>query len=92
VEAAHDLDVQRLQGVSGRLDEIDTGVDSVVDNVHAIDLVLGIKISIESLLNVLDDWSPRVVIIDKVSEPRGVNNSQSQANAILFNVGADGLD
>jgi hypothetical protein len=42
VQALHDLDIQGLQGVAGRLDEEDASVDAVIDNVHAVDLVLGI--------------------------------------------------
>jgi hypothetical protein len=78
--------------VTSRLDEVDTGVDTVVDNVHAVDLVLGIQVSIEALLDVLNDWAPGVVVVDKVTETRSVNDSQAQANAVLLDVGADGLD
>jgi hypothetical protein len=58
VESAHDLDVQRLQGVTGRLDKVHTGVHTIVDNVHAIDLILSVEVSIEALLNVLDNRPP----------------------------------
>jgi len=92
VESAHDFDVQRLERVTGRLDEVNTSVYTVVDNVHAVDFVLGVQVSIKSLLNVLHDGSPRVVVVDKVTEAWSINNVQPQANTILFNVGADRLD
>ena len=77
VKSAHDLNIEGLERVAGRLDEVDTGVHAVIDNVHAVDLVLGIKISIEPLLNVLHDWSPRVIVVDKVTESRGINHRQT---------------
>lgn len=92
VEAAHDLDVEGLEGVTGGLDEEDTGVNSVVNNVHAVDLVLGIEVGVESLLNVVDDGSPRLVVVDEVAESRSVNNGQAETDTGLLNVGADGLD
>ena len=89
MKTPHDFNVKRLQRVSSRLDEIYTGMDSVVDNVHAVDLVLSLKVSIEPLFDVLDNGSPRIVIVDKVTETRGVNDCQSQTNTILLNVRAD---
>ena len=40
MKPTHNLDVERLEGVTGWLNEIDACVDTVVDNVHAVDLVL----------------------------------------------------
>jgi hypothetical protein len=92
VEAAHDLDIQRLEGVASRLDEVDTGVDAVVDNVAAVNLVLSLKVGVETLLNVLDNRAPRVVVVDKVTEARGINDAQAETDTVLLNVGAGGLD
>jgi hypothetical protein len=77
VQAAHNLDIERLERVTSWLNEVDTSVDAVVNNVHAVDLVLGIQVCIEALLDVLNDWAPGVVIVDKVSETRGVDHSQA---------------
>ena len=92
VQATHDLDIERLERVTGGLDEVDTGVDAVVDNVHAVDLVLGIQVGVETLLDVLGDWAPGVVVVDKVTETRSVDNGQAQADAVFLNICADGLD
>lgn len=92
MEAAHDLDIQRLEGVASRLDEVDTGVDAVVDNVAAVNLVLSLKVGVETLLNVLDNRAPRVVVVDKVTEARGINDAQAETDTVLLNVGAGGLD
>ena len=92
MQALHDLDVQGLQGVAGGLDEEDAGMDAVVNDVHAVDLVLGIEVGVEALLDVVDDGAPRLVVVDEVAEARGINNGQAETHAGLLNVGADGLD
>ena len=91
VKSTHNLNIQRLERVSGRLNEVDTGMHTVVNNVHAVDLVLSIKVCIKSLLDVLDDWPPRVVVVHEVTKARGIYNGQSKANSILLNIGGDGL-
>lgn len=92
VESAHDFDVEGLQGVAGRLDEVDAGMDPIVNNVHAVDLVLGVEVGIVAELNVFHNWAPRIIVVDKVSKARGVNDGEAESHAILLNVGADGLD
>ena len=92
MQPAHDLDVERLKRVTGRLNEVHTGMDAVVDNVHAVDLVLGIEIGIETLLDVLDDRAPGLVVVDKVTKARSINDVQSQTYTVLLNVCTDGLD
>lgn len=87
----HHLNVQGLQRMASGLDEVDNSVNAVVDNVHAVDLVLGVQVRIESLLNVLDDRIPRLIIVDEVTEARGVNHGQPQTDTVLLDVGADGL-
>ena len=91
MQSAHHLDVEWLQRVTSRLYKVYTGVDAVVDNVHAVDLVLGVQVRIEALLNVFHNRSPRVVVVHKVTEARGVNDSQAKTHAIFLDVGADAL-
>ena len=50
---------------------------SVIDNVHSVNLVLSIQVGIESLLNVIHDWSPRFIIVNEITKTWGINNSQS---------------
>ena len=92
MHAAHHLNVQGLQGVAGRLDEVNAGVDAVVDNVAAVDLVLGLEVGVEALLNVLDNRAPRVVVVDKVTESRSIHDSQAEADAVLLDISAGRLD
>ena len=58
MKAAHDFNVERLERVAGRLNEEDASMDSVVNDVHTVDLVLSFEVSIESLLNILHNRSP----------------------------------
>lgn len=67
-------------------------MDAVVHDVHPVDLVLGIQVSIEALLDVIRNWPPGLVVVDKVTEARGINNSQAQTNTCLLDICADGLD
>jgi len=77
VQALHHLDIQGLQGVAGGLNEENTSMDAVVNDVHAVDLVLGIQISIEALLNVVHNRTPGFIIVHKVTEARGVDHGQA---------------
>jgi len=89
MKPSHNLNIQGLQGMSGRLNEVDTGVDSVVNDIHSVNLILGFQIGVKTLLNVINDWAPRLIIIDKVPESRGIDNSEAKANAILLNISRD---
>lgn len=78
--------------MTGGLDKVNAGMYTVVNDVHAVDLVLGLEVSIESLLDVLNDRSPGIIVVDKVTESWCVNNSQSKPYTVLFNVCTDRLD
>lgn len=75
-----------------RLDKVDASMNTVVDDVHAVDLVLGLKICIESLLNVFDDGPPGIIVVDKVAKSWGVNDRQAKSHTVLLNICADRLD
>lgn len=67
-------------------------MDTIINNIHPIDLILCIKIRIETLLNVLYDRPPRVIIVHKITKTWRVNDSKTQSNAIFFDIGTDRLD
>ena len=58
MKSAHNLDIKWLEGVASWLEEVDASMDTVVNDVHAVDLVLGIEVGVEALLDVVDNWSP----------------------------------
>ena len=76
---------------SGLNEEYDS-VDTIVHDVHAVHLVLLVKVGIKTLLNVLNNGIPRLVVVDIVTKTGRVNDSQPQADAVLLDVGADRLD
>lgn len=41
-----------------RLNEVQAGVDAVVDDFLTVDLVLVVQILVKSGLNILNNWSP----------------------------------
>jgi len=77
MQSAHNFDVQWLQSVARWLNEVNARMNAIVNNVHAIDLVLSIQVGIEALLNVVNDWSPRLVIVHEITKSWGINNSQT---------------
>jgi hypothetical protein len=44
--------------VAGWLDKVYTRVNPVVHNVDTVNFVLRVKVRVETLLNVVDDWAP----------------------------------
>ena len=91
VESTHDLHVQRLERVASGLNEVDASMHAIINNVHPVHLVLGVQVGIESLLDVLDDWPPRIIVVHEVTKARGIHHSQAETDTVLFNVGRDGL-
>lgn len=78
--------------MTSRLDEVDARMDAVVDDVHTIDLVLGLEVGVKALLDVVDDRTPRLVVVHEVSESRGVDHGETQTDTVLLELGRDRLD
>jgi hypothetical protein len=77
MKSAHNLYIEGLQRVTSRLDEIHAGMHAVVDDVHAVEFVLGFEICIESLLDVFDDWAPGIIVVDEIAEARCIYYGQA---------------
>ena len=58
VQSSHDFNIQRLERVSSGLNEVNTSMDAVVNNVHTIDLIFSIKVSIKALFDIINNWAP----------------------------------
>jgi hypothetical protein len=67
VESAHEFDINLLQGVTSRLQEIDACMDTVVYNFLAVDPVLLLEVGIEARLNIVEDWLPAISDMRKLS-------------------------
>lgn len=60
-----------------RLDKVDTGVHTVIHDIHSVDLVLSVEVGVESLLDVLNNGSPRVIVVDKVAEAGCIDHCET---------------
>jgi hypothetical protein len=78
--------VCRSLRMARRLDEVDAGVNTVINHFLTVDTVFLLEIRVEASLNIFNNWLPAIVIINKVAEPRGVNNGQAESYAVLLNV------
>lgn len=92
MEPSHNLDIQGLERVASWLDKVHACVNTVVHNVDAVNLVLGIEIGVKALLDVVGNRAPRFIVVNEITETWSINDSQSEAHAVLLNVGRDGLN
>ena len=76
-KALHDLDVKGLQGVTGRSDEVEAGMDTEIDLVLTTGLLLLEHVRLVLVVEELDDGLPGVAVVNIVTEARGVDNGQS---------------
>lgn len=76
----HDLDVERLEGVAGRTDEVQAGVYTEVDLLLALRLLLLQHVRLVLVIEELDDGLPRITVVDVVAEARCVNDSQTDCS------------
>lgn len=76
-ESLHDLNIQRLQCVSGWADEVETGVDTEIDLLGTAWLLLLEHIRLVLVVKEFDNWLPGIAVVDIVAKAGGVNNGQS---------------
>lgn len=86
VQLTHEFDINLLERVACGLEEIDAGVDTVVDNLLAVDSVLLLEICVEARLDVFQDGLPAVVVVYKVTEPGSVDDGETESNTILLDI------
>lgn len=88
-----DDNVDGLQGVTRGLNEEETAVNAGVLDV-ALSLCSELLAQVRGvlILDVLDDGIPAAVVVDKVAVARGIDNVESQSNAVLLDNVRDGLD
>lgn len=76
-ELLHNLNVERLQRVARRADEVEAGVDTEVDLVSTARLLLLQHVRLVLVVEELDDGLPRVAVVDVVSESRRVDDGKA---------------
>jgi len=91
-EPPHDLNVQWLEGVSGRANEVKAGMNTQVDLVLSPGLLLLQHIRLVLVIQEFDDWHPRVTVVDIVPKARCVDNGQTDFEELLFQLGLGDLN
>ena len=76
-EALHDLDVEGLEGVAGRADEVEAGVDAEVDLVLPAGLLLLQHVRLVLVIEELDYGHPRIPVVDVVAEAGGIDDGKT---------------
>jgi hypothetical protein len=85
--------VNRLQRVSGGLDEEQAAVDTgILDITFALRCEFLPQVRGVLILDVLDDGVPAAVIVDQITIAGGIDNVESQTDAILLDDVGNGLD
>lgn len=91
-ESLHNLDVERLQSVTGGADEVQASVDTEVDLVISAGLLLLQHVGLVLVVKELDDWHPGVAVVDIVAEARGVDDGQADLEELLLQLSLCDLD
>jgi hypothetical protein len=73
----HDFDVQRLESVTGRADEVQTGVHTKVDLVGSAGLLFLQHVRFVLVVKELNDRLPGVAVVDVVAKAGGINDRQT---------------
>ncbi|KAH9822081.1 hypothetical protein Tdes44962_MAKER04756 [Teratosphaeria destructans] len=83
----HHFNVQRLQSVTGRADEVQAGVHTEVDLLGTAWLLLLKHVALVLVVQKLDDWLPAVAVVHVVSEAWGVDDGQADLEELLLQLG-----
>jgi hypothetical protein len=76
-QSLHHLNVERLEGVASRADEVETGVDTEIDLVLTTRLLLLKHVGLVLVVEELDNGHPRVTVVDIVAKSGGIDDGQS---------------
>jgi len=67
-KALHDLNVERLQSVSCRANEVETSMNAKIDPVATTRLLLLEHVGLVLIIQEFDDWLPRIAVVHIVPE------------------------
>lgn len=82
-QSFHNLNVQRLQCVSGGADEIQAGMNTEINLINTAGLLLLQHVRLMLVVQELDDWHPGIAVVDIVSEARCVDDSETNYPQLL---------
>jgi hypothetical protein len=61
VKFPHEFNVEGFERVAGRLNKIDTRMNTIIDDICPVRFILSLEIGIESGLNTFKDWFPTII-------------------------------
>ena len=76
-EALHDLNVKRLQGMPGRSNEIEAGMNAEINLLSATGLLFLQHVGLVLIVQKLDDRLPGVTVVDVITETRSIDYGQT---------------
>ena len=88
----HDFDVERLECVTGRTNEVQARVHPQINLVLPLGLLLLQHVALMLVIKELDDWLPAVSVIHIVTEPWSIDDSESDFEELLFQLGLCDFD
>lgn len=77
----HNFNIEGLQGMAGRSDEVKTGVDAEVDLVRTTGLLLLQHVGFMLVVEEFDDWHPGVAVVHVVTETGCIDNGQADCKS-----------
>ena len=91
-EALHDLNVERLEGVASRADEVQAGMHTEVDLVVSARLLLLEHVRLVLVVNKVDERDPAVAVIHIVAKAGRVDNREVHTELLFLQLGTDHID
>lgn len=76
-ESLHDLNVERLEGMAGGPDEVETGMYTQVNFVGTAGLLFLKHVGLMLVVDELDNGHPRIAVIHVVSEAGSIDDGQA---------------
>ena len=74
---------QSEASTTGGSNEVEAGVDSLVFDLTSLHTSLSLQVTIKLILNIVQDGSPALSVVHRLSEARSINHCQRQLHSIL---------
>ena len=82
----HEFNIESLERMTRRGDKVETSVDTAVNDTLAMNLIFLFEIEIKSRIDILQNWFPRVFIVDGIAESGCVDDRELEVDTIFFQV------
>ena len=86
--------------MTGRLDKVDTSVNTVINKLEPVDPILLLEVSVESSIDIVHNWFPAAyqllstirkasqpfIVVYEITESGGIDHSQFQPDTSFLNI------